>query len=65
MIRKSLLIAVPLFAALLTGCTVVRELPPQETTEEVRQSPEYRLAQEMLSCFIRGDGDTFVATMAP
>ena len=65
MIRKTLLAAVALFAALLTGCTVVRELPPQEATEEMRQSPEYKLAREMLDCFIRGDGDTFVANMAP
>ena len=65
MIRKSLPFAVPLFAALLAGCTVVRELPAQEETAEVRQSPEYKLAQKMLTAFIRGDGDTFVANMDP
>ena len=65
MIRKVFPAVVALGAALLTGCTCVKELPPQEVTKEEQQTPEYELAKEMLLAFIRNDANGFVRRMSP
>ena len=65
MIRKALSAAVALGAALLTGCTCVRELPSAEVTREEQQTPEYGLAKEMLLAFIRNDANGFIRRLSP
>ena len=65
MIRNAFRTAAALGAALLTGCTCVRELPPKEVTEEERRTPEYELAKEMLLAYIRNDASGFVRRMSP
>lgn len=65
MIRKVFPAAFAFGAALLTGCTCVRELPAKEVTSEEQRTPEYELAKEMLLAFIRNDAKGFVRRMSP
>ena len=66
MIRKIFPATAALAALLtLTGCVCVNELPPQGPDKEAQETPEYRLAKEMLLAFIRNDANGFVRRMSP
>ena len=53
-LRISMLIGILAFAALNSGCVVIREYAPQK--ENVKASPqEYELARKLLQAFIKND----------
>ncbi|MCI5779209.1 MAG: hypothetical protein MR051_05270 [Lentisphaeria bacterium] len=63
--RKSrVLIAALTAAGLLTGCTVIRELPADERRNEP-QGAEYELCRTLLKAFIRNDAREFLAHVPP
>lgn len=66
MIRKTFCLAAALAVlCVLTGCVCVSELPPEKVSKETVDSPEYKLAKEMLIAFIRNDATSFVRRMSP
>ena len=65
MIRKFFRTAAAASAILLlTGCTIVRELPSEDEKTQ-RDTPEYELASEMLYAFLRNDASGFIRRMSP
>ncbi len=52
---------------LLTGCTVIRELPPETLSDKTQsaaiQSEEYEICRKLLTAFLKDDAETFVAML--
>ena len=61
-LRISMLIGILAFAALNSGCVVIREYAPQK--ENVKASPqEYELARKLLQAFMKNDAKGFIALL--
>ena len=59
----------PLFASMLAaavfcGCTVIRELPPEELRKQ-GDTPEFVQGRKLLTAFLENDGSGFVSQLEP
>ena len=64
--KKELLLPASMLAAaaFLCGCTVIRELPPEELKKQ-GSTPEFVLGRELLTAFLKNDGSAFVSQLEP
>ena len=64
--KKELLLPASMLAAaaFLCGCTVIRELPPEELKKQ-SDTPEFVLGRELLTAFLKNDGSAFVSQLEP
>lgn len=51
------------FCVLFSGCTTIRELPPEETVQIRKADPEYELCRNLLGAFLKNDAKGFIALL--